>query len=102
MNSIGNKTVKIEKTSRKGYMRSMGPIDFKSRISQKSGDIMTIASSDVVTIPPTMPVIEAVKTMLVHGFRRLPVADAGTKRLKGIVTSQDIVDFLGGGRGTLS
>jgi CBS domain-containing protein len=44
-----------------------------------------------------MPIIDAVKTMLSKGFRRIPIADAGTNRLKGIVTSQDIVDFLGGG-----
>ncbi len=79
------------------YTRNMKPLDFKTRISERSGDIMTIASREVVTIPPTMPIIDAVKTMLNNGFRRLPVADAGTKRLKGIVTSQDIVDFLGGG-----
>ncbi|MGB8217529.1 MAG: CBS domain-containing protein [Candidatus Methanoperedens sp.] len=85
----------------RGYMRNMAPIDFKSRISQIPGDIMTVASRDVVTIPPTMPVIEAVKTMLKHGFRRLPVVDAGTSRIKGIVTSQDIVDFLGGGQRNL-
>ena len=96
-----SKTVKTGKQGRKGYMRSMAPVDFKSRISQIPGDIMTVASRDVVTIPPTMPVIEAVKTMLSRGFRRLPVADAGTNRLKGIVTSQDIVDFLGGGKRNL-
>lgn len=100
MTKSGN-IVKIEKQGRKGYIRNMAPIDFKSRISEQSGDIMTIASSEVVTIPPTMPIIEAVKTMLAHGFRRLPVADAGTNRLKGIVTSQDIVDFLGGGQRNL-
>jgi CBS domain-containing protein len=98
MNNYNNKTIKIGKPSRKGYMRSMAPLDFKSRISEKSGDILTIASREVITIPPTTPVIEAVKTMLSYGFRRLPVADAGTNRLKGIVTSQDIVDFLGGGQ----
>lgn len=96
-----SKTVKTEKRGRKGYMRNMAPIDFKSRISQIPGDIMTVASRDVVTIPPTMSVIEAVKTMLSRGFRRLPVSDAGTNRLKGIVTSQDIVDFLGGGKRNL-
>lgn len=100
MNKSGN-IVNIEKQGRKGYIRNMAPIDFKSRISEQSGDIMTIASGEVVTIPPTMPIIEAVKTMLAHGFRRLPVADAGTNRLKGIVTSQDIVDFLGGGQRNL-
>jgi CBS domain-containing protein len=100
MNKSGN-NLKIEKQGRKGYMRNMAPIDFKSRISERSGDIMSIASNKVITIPPTMPVIDAVKTMLVHGFRRLPVADAGTNHLKGIVTSQDIVDFLGGGKRNL-
>ncbi|VVB92424.1 Inosine-5'-monophosphate dehydrogenase [uncultured archaeon] len=85
------------KEVRDAYIRNVGPLDFKTRISERHGDIMTIASSDVVTIPPTMPIIEAARTMLNNGFRRLPIADAGTKRLMGIVTSQDIVDFLGGG-----
>ncbi|MFZ3059885.1 MAG: CBS domain-containing protein [Candidatus Methanoperedens sp.] len=96
-----NITLKKKQQDPRGYMRNMAPIGFKSRISEKSGDIMTVASREVVTIPPTMPVIEAVKTMLKHGFRRLPVVDAGTSRLKGIVTSQDIVDFLGGGQRNL-
>jgi len=100
MNKSGN-NVNIAKQGRKGYMRNMAPIDFKSRISEKPGDIMSIASNEVITIPPTMPIIEAVKTMLNHGFRRIPIADAGTKHLKGIVTSNDIVDFLGGGQRNL-
>jgi CBS domain-containing protein len=91
------KSSAARKEVRDGYNKNMKPLDFKSRISEHPGDVMSIASKNVVTIPPTMPIIDAVKTMSVNGFRRLPVADAGTKRLKGIVTSQDIVDFLGGG-----
>lgn len=87
----------VSKEVRGGYIRNQAPLDFKSRISEHQGDIMTIASKDVVTIPPTMSVVGAVKTMFSKKFRRLPVADAGTNRLKGIVTSMDIVDFLGGG-----
>ncbi len=98
--NIKNKTKKGQQDPR-GYMRNMAPIDFKTKISERSGDIMTIASRDVVTIPPTMPIIDAVKTMMGRGFRRLPIADAGTRRLKGIVTSQDIVDFLAGGERNL-
>src|SRR5574341_12945 len=93
-----NQKTTASKEVRDAYIRNVGPLDFKTRISEHEGDVMSIASKDVVTIPPTMPIIEAVKTMLSHGFRRLPVADAGTRRLKGIVTSQDIVDFLGGGQ----
>jgi len=99
--NLSGSNIKIDKQGRKGYMRNMGPLDFKSRISERPGDIMTLASSEVITIPPTMPVIGAVKTMLDHGFRRIPVTDAGTHHLKGIVTSQDIVDFLGGGKRNL-
>lgn len=91
-------TTGAQKEVRDAYIRNVGPLDFKTRISERSGDVMTIASREVVTIPPTTPVVEAVKTMLNKGFRRLPIADAGTKRLKGIVTSKDIVDFLGGGQ----
>lgn len=87
-----------QKEVRGAYIRNVGPLDFKTRISERTGDVMTIASREVVTIPPTTPIIDAVKTMLSKGFRRLPIADAGTNRLKGIVTSQDIVDFLGGGK----
>lgn len=100
MNRSGN-NINITNQGRKGYMRNMAPIDFKSRISEKTGDIMGIASNNVITIPPTMPIIEAVKTMLNHGFRRIPVTDAGTNHLKGIITSNDIVDFLGGGKKNL-
>jgi CBS domain-containing protein len=39
----------------------------------------------------------AAKTMVGYGYRRVPVADAGTRRLKGICTVVDIINFLGGG-----
>jgi predicted transcriptional regulator len=74
-----------------------GPLDFKSRISNNQGDILAIASKNIVTLPPTTNIMGTTKTMLKYGFRRVPIADAGTNRLVGIVTSLDIVDFLGGG-----
>ncbi len=74
-----------------------GPVNFKTKMANHEGDIMAIASKDVVTLPPTANIMTTVKTMMKHGFRRVPIADAGTKRLAGIVTSLDIVDFLGGG-----
>jgi len=74
-----------------------GPVDFKSRVSNSQGDILAIASKNIVTLPPTTNIMGAVKTMLKYGFRRVPIADAGTNRLVGIITSLDIVDFLGGG-----
>ncbi|MFZ0005717.1 MAG: CBS domain-containing protein [Methanoregula sp.] len=74
-----------------------GPIEFKSHIVQQEGEVMAIATRDVISVPPTQKIISAVATMTECGFRRLPVTDAGTKKLRGIVTSGDIINFLGGG-----
>jgi CBS domain-containing protein len=35
--------------------------------------------------------------MVKEGFRRIPIVDSGTNRLRGVVTASDIVDYLGGG-----
>jgi CBS domain-containing protein len=58
---------------------------------------MAIASTEVVSVPPTMTIIGAIEKMTECGFRRLPVTDAGTHRLRGIVTAGDIIDMMGGG-----
>ena len=42
--------------------------------------------------------MEAIKIMTEKRFRRIPITDAGTRRLEGVVTSVDIIDFLGGGK----
>ncbi len=74
-----------------------GPVQFSSRAVKRSGDILNIATLEVVTVPPTTTIISAIKTMTSYGFGRLPIADAGSKRLIGFVTGVDVVDFLGGG-----
>jgi CBS domain-containing protein len=74
-----------------------GPHDFESRIAPREGEIMAIASREVVSVPPTIPIIGAIEKMTECGFRRLPVTDPGTRRLKGIVTAGDIIDMMGGG-----
>jgi CBS domain-containing protein len=74
-----------------------GPVEFKSHIVEQEGEIMAIATRDVISLPQTQSIILAVEQMTRCGFRRLPVTDAGTKKLRGIVTSGDIINFLGGG-----
>ncbi len=64
---------------------------------KKPGTIMEIATTDVVTLPPTTTVMAAAKTMRTYRFRRLPIADPGTRRLEGIITATDLVNFFGGG-----
>jgi CBS domain-containing protein len=74
-----------------------GPLQFDSRPAKRTSDVVGVASPHVVTVPPTTTIMSAIKTMIFYGFSRLPIADPGTKRLIGFVTSVDIVDFLGGG-----
>lgn len=71
-------------------------LNFKQRQSKHESGIMAVAKKDVVTVPPTTTIMGAARTMAGYGYRRVPVADAGTKRLKGICTVIDIIDFLCG------
>ncbi len=61
------------------------------------GSVMDLATKDVKTIPPRSTIMNALKTMLKCNFRRMPIADAGTKRLEGIISATDLVNFFGGG-----
>jgi len=74
-----------------------GPVDFKSHIVENEGEVMAIASHDVISVPQTMSIQAAVETMTEWGVRRLPVVDAGTRRIKGIIASGDVINFMGGG-----
>ncbi|AKJ37138.1 CBS domain-containing protein [Methanosarcina barkeri CM1] len=82
-----------------GTMR-IGP-EFKSRISEHEGKILALATRNVLTLPPTATIMDAIKIMTEKRFRRIPITNAGTRRLEGVVTSVDIIDFLGGGRKNL-
>ncbi|KUO42538.1 MAG: hypothetical protein APZ16_04350 [Candidatus Hadarchaeum yellowstonense] len=74
-----------------------GPIEFRSRVYRKEGDIMTIAKKPVVSVPQTMRIKNAVDLMVKEGIRRLPVTEPGTKKLIGVVRTRDVLEFLGGG-----
>jgi CBS domain-containing protein len=58
---------------------------------------MAIAKSPVITMAPTTPVYDGIRIMVKEGFRRMPIVDPGTKKLQGIATASDIVNYLGGG-----
>ena len=85
--------------SSRGTMR-IGP-EFKSKLSEHEGKILALATRNVVTLPPTATIMEAIKIMTERRFRRIPIADAGTGRLEGVITTVDIIDFLGGGKRNL-
>lgn len=72
-------------------------LNFKQRASKHESGIMAACRKEVVTIPRTTTIMGAARTMTHYGCRRLPIADPGTKRIEGICTVVDIINFLGGG-----
>jgi len=80
-------------------LRGKGPLSLKAHPSKKrEGEILHVAKSPVVTMAPTTPIYDAIQIMAKEGFRRIPIANPGTKVLEGIVTATDIIDYLGGGK----
>jgi CBS domain-containing protein len=75
-----------------------GAIERETKVHDKEGDIMAIATRDVVSIPPSKSIKDTAKIMMEHEFRRLPITDPGSGKLLGIVTVMDIIDFFGGGK----
>ncbi len=59
--------------------------------------VMEIATRDVFCLPQTSTIMNALKSMLKKNFRRVPIVDIGTKRLHGIISATDLLNFLGGG-----
>ncbi|MEM2022681.1 MAG: CBS domain-containing protein [Archaeoglobaceae archaeon] len=53
---------------------------------------------DVFTLPRSSTIMTALRTMINRGFRRIPIADAGTKRLEGIISATDFINLFGGGK----
>ena len=75
-----------------------GAVERQTKVHDKEGDIMAIATRDVVSIPPSKSIKDTAKVMMEHEFRRLPITDPGSGKLLGIVTVMDILDFFGGGK----
>jgi CBS domain-containing protein len=58
-------------------------------LKSRAGRVM---SSPVISISSDTPNQEAIKTMLKHGIRRLPIVDKG--KLVGIVTERDLFKWV--------
>lgn len=89
----------MSKESFRRTLRGKGNLSLKVHPSKKhENEILNIAKGKVVTIAPTTPIYDAIQIMVREGFRRIPIANPGTKVLVGIVTATDIIDYLGGGK----
>lgn len=86
------------KESFRRSLREFGPISLKVHpLKKREGEIMLIAKSPIITVAPTTPIYDGIKIMRERGFRRLPVSDPGTGKLRGIIVAMDIINYLGGG-----
>ncbi|MHC1605620.1 MAG: CBS domain-containing protein [Candidatus Methanofastidiosia archaeon] len=74
-----------------------GPVEFGSRIAEREREILKIARKNVVTVPPSTTIKGAAETMTEYDTRRLPIVHPGINTLIGILTTRDVIDFLGGG-----
>ena len=87
--------------SREGFRRTLrekGQLSLKAHPTKKrEGEILHVAKGSVITMPSTTTIYDAIKIMAKEGFRRIPIANPSTKRLEGIVTATDIIDYIGGG-----
>ena len=88
--------------SRETFRRTLkgkGQLSLKTHPAKKrEGEIIQIAKAPVATMAPTTPIYDAIQIMAKEGFRRIPIANPGTKALEGIITATDIIDYLGGGK----
>ncbi len=79
-------------------LREKGQLSLKAHPTKKrEGEIMHVAKGAVITMPPTTAIYEVIKKMAKERFRRVPLANPATKRLEGIATASDIINYLGGG-----
>lgn len=80
-------------------LREKGQLSLKAHAPKKrEEEVMQIAMTPVVTMAPTTPIQNAIRIMAKKGFRRIPIANPGTKSLEGIITATDIINYLGGGK----
>jgi CBS domain-containing protein len=84
-------------TFRRTLKEKIKPSSKKPHLGSHAGEIIQVAKGPVVTIASTTPIYDAIQIMTREGFRRIPIANPGTKALEGIITATDIVDYLGGG-----
>jgi CBS domain-containing protein len=85
------------KTYKIGDPRERGLERKKAFVKKHEGNVMSVAEKNVLSTHPLNSVKNVAKLMKDNDVRRIPVTDAGTKRLLGLATAMDIMDYMGGG-----
>jgi CBS domain-containing protein len=80
----------------RGFLRSDGKPDFSTSKFTKPGELEYLSQKPVYSATSRSPIIKGIDLMISRGVRRVPITDSRGSLL-GIVTSMDVVNFLGGG-----
>lgn len=80
----------------RGFLRSDGKPDFNTSLYTKPGELEYLVQKTVYSATSRSPIINGIDLMIGKGVRRVPITDPKGDLL-GIVTSMDIINFLGGG-----
>ena len=78
------------------FLRSDGRPNFSERIYERELELAVLSKRPVVTLSQRAPVREAIRIIVENNFRRIPIT-MPDKRLMGIVTATDLVNYFGGG-----
>jgi Zn-dependent protease/predicted transcriptional regulator len=70
-------------------MVTLADVNRMASIDREAMQVRDIMTRDPITLPPTAPVIDALKIMSAHNFGRIPVVHEG--KILGIVTRTDII-----------
>lgn len=64
-------------------------------IFDKPRNVMELATENVITITQATKVVDCLRSMVDHNFRRIPIVDEKGK-IQGIISATDLVSFLSG------
>ena len=78
------------------FLRSNRRPSFTTKKRDEESELEKVIRRDVVTVAKTTPIRLCAQKMARSGYRRMPVT-VEQRRLVGIVTATDIVNYLGGG-----
>jgi len=81
---------------RNRWLRSDGKPNFKDRIYAKPPELEAISNKKIPLLSMQATVINACEVMSSSGARLIPITDP-ERRLLGIITGMDLVDYFGGG-----
>jgi len=79
------------------WLRSDGTPNFSDRVHKHPGDAKIIARRPVYTTTKTATILMAAEEMTRRGVRALPVVVPNSEKLEGMLTTMDLVNYLGGG-----